>query len=513
MKAHRRVITLAVFWALLVALAAPITALAHPLGNFTVNRYSRLELSRDRVRVRYVVDMAEIPAFQARARIDVNGDGTLDAAEQDRYLSDQIAAVLANLRLIVNDEALALQAHDAQIDFAPGQGGLSTLRISVWLTAWLPAGETWQLDYEDGNFAARPGWKEIVVAAQGVNVLAASAPARDLSDELRAYPQDLLQSPPDVSHASIRFEAAVDGVTDAAPVAEVRRAASAFSRGGDQFAQLIAIPELGLGAIVAALIGAFVWGAAHAFSPGHGKTVVAAYLVGARATARHALFLGATTTVTHTAGVFTLGLVTLFASQYVVPEQLYPWLEAGSGALLAGLGLSMFAHRVRRLRQAAWHEHHHHDHDHDHGHDHGHVQAHDHDHDHHHSAVDHSHLPPGAHGTPVTWRSLLALGISGGLLPCPSALVVMLGAIALNRIAFGLLLIGVFSLGLAGTLTAIGIMMVRAKSWIERAGAGGRLPIGRRAIQIIPAVSALFIMLAGVGLIVAALAQAGVIGA
>ncbi|NTU64310.1 MAG: ABC transporter permease, partial [Chloroflexi bacterium] len=167
-----------------------------------------------------------------------------------------------------------------------------------------------------------------------------------------------------------------------------------------------------------------MWGAAHAFSPGHGKTIVAAYLVGSRATARHALFLGATTTVTHTAGVFTLGLITLFASRYIVPEQVYPWLEVGSGALLVVLGISMFAGRVRRV---AAHDRAQHAHDHDYDHDHDHPHDHDHDH-HHHASHNHSHLPPGTDDTPVTWRRLLALGISGGLLPCPSALVVMLGA-------------------------------------------------------------------------------------
>jgi ABC-type nickel/cobalt efflux system permease component RcnA len=206
---------------------------------------------------------------------------------------------------------------------------------------------------------------------------------------------------------------------------------------------------------------------------------------------------------------------------------LYPWLETASGVLLVILGLSLFGGRMRRLRHRAPshdHDHPHDHHDHEHVHDHPYDHDHDHTHDHQHSSerrflvgfrTRHSHLPPGTDGSPVTWRSLLALGISGGLLPCPSALVVMLGAIALNRIAFGLLLIIVFSLGLAGTLTAIGIMMVRAKSLLQRATVNGklfgRIPIDRRVIQALPAISALFIVLAGLGIMFAALAQAGVI--
>jgi ABC-type nickel/cobalt efflux system permease component RcnA len=258
---------------------------------------------------------------------------------------------------------------------------------------------------------------------------------------------------------------------------------------------------------------ALAWGAAHALTPGHGKTIVAAYLVGARATVRDAVFLGATTTITHTAGVFLLGLLTLFASQYIVPEQLYPWLEAISGLLVIAVGVALL---VRRLH---WHSHdhvhphvhehnpcHHHDHhDHDHHHDHSHDQA---DHG-------HSHLPPGADGAPVTRRSLLALGVSGGLLPCPAALVVMLGAIALNRVGFGLLLIVAFSLGLAGALTAIGVLMVRAKTVLERMGAEGRwlsrIPLNRQLIQALPAVSALFIVLVGTGVTLTALVQAGLL--
>ncbi len=501
--------------ALIALLLLPVAAGGHPLGNFTINRYSRLELGADQVRVRYVVDMAEIPTFQERARIDLDRDGAIDAVERERYLAETLTALQSRLHLTVDGESQPLQPWEPQLEFLPGQGGLQTLRLSLWFTARLPRQAVWQVEYRDDNFAGRVGWQEIVVLPSSVRLLASSAPAQDLSDELRNYPQDMLQSPPAVDRAAVRFAPATTTLQEETPGIQplTTTGPSIQGRGSDRFTQLIATPELSPGLIALAVLMALAWGAAHALTPGHGKTIVAAYLVGARATVRDALFLGATTTITHTAGVFLLGLLTLFASQYIVPEQLYPWLEAISGLLVIAVGVALL---VRRLH---WHSH---DHVHPHVHEHNlcyHHDHHDHDHphDHSHDQADHghSHLPPSADGAPVTRHSLLALGVSGGLLPCPAALVVMLGAIALNRVGFGLLLIVAFSLGLAGALTAIGVLMVRAKTVLERMSAEGRwlsrIPLNRQLIRALPAVSALFIVLVGTGVTLTALVQAGLL--
>ena len=503
-----------------LALATPAMVFAHPLGNFTINRYSRLELGPDQIRVRYVIDMAEIPTFQEKAKIDLNHDDALSDAEKDQYLQHQVADLQSNLHLTVNGDAIPLQPQDAQLDFLPGQGGLQTTRIALWFIARTTVSNLSQADYRDDNFAGRLGWQEIVVrSAPGVDLLVSTAPDRDISSELRSYPQDMLQNPPAISSAAFRFAPTGAGQASGVPAIQSTYAQSSQSlqgRSNDPFAELIAIPDLGLGAITLALAGAFVWGALHAFSPGHGKTIVAAYLVGSRATARHALFLGLTTTITHTTGVFTLGLITLLASRYIVPEQLYPWLETASGLLLIIMGLALFMGRLRRAPAHVYDHSHTHTSDHDHGHRGEHRHEHGHDH---HGADDHSHthshLPPGAGSTRVTWRSLLALGISGGLLPCPSALVVMLGAIALNRLVFGLVLIIIFSTGLASALTVLGIVMVHAKTLLVRFNHDGRL-FGRFAlnsgvIRILPAISALFIVVAGIGITLAALTQAGMI--
>lgn len=271
---------------------------------------------------------------------------------------------------------------------------------------------------------------------------------------------------------------------------------------------------LGARNLLLAIAGAFVWGAMHSMSPGHGKTIVGAYLVGSRATFKHALFLAMTTTIAHTAGVFALGLVTLFASRGIVTDELYPWLNLFSGLIVVAIGVNLCRHRIREawpkfkkaggprasatvdlLSRGSWersfavepsgvsphsihpHEHHH---------------PHHHHSDHHHGEGAHSHLPPGADGSPVTWKSLLALGLSSGLLPCPSALVLLLSATALGSIGFGLTLVLSFSLGLALVLTAVGFSLVYARGFFDR------LPKQIGVVKCLPAVSAAIVVVLGV---------------
>jgi nickel/cobalt transporter (NicO) family protein len=271
--------------------------------------------------------------------------------------------------------------------------------------------------------------------------------------------------------------------------------------GQEDLLAMLRAGELSAPLVVGAVVAVMIWGAGHALTPGHGKTIVAAYLIGSRSTPWHALYLGLTVTLTHTLGVFTLGFVALFASQYVFPEQLDPWLGAVSGLIVAGLGGTMFWRRVWPLlpRQGGGHHHGFHDHDHGHGHDHSHdhEHGHPHGHEHHHMhdhAHRHSHLPPGADSAPVSWRSLLGLGISGGLLPCPSALVLLLTAVSINRAALGMVLVVAFSLGLAGVLTTVGLLFVK----------GSRLIQGMSRIttwgRLLPVASALVIMVIGIWL-------------
>jgi nickel/cobalt exporter len=246
----------------------------------------------------------------------------------------------------------------------------------------------------------------------------------------------------------------------------------------------------GKGVLLLLLLSAFAWGALHALSPGHGKAMVAAYLVGTRGTPRHAVALGATVTVTHTIGVFALGAVALLLSQYILPETLYPWLNLASGALVLVVGAGVLRSRVRWARvrrETARHDHHH---EHDHAHDHGLVHSHG-------GGAPHSHTPPER----ISWRGLVAMGASAGLIPCPSALVVLLGAIAQGEIALGMLLIVAFSAGLAATLTALGLAVVFAGKALSR------LPVPGRLTLALPTVSALLIVVVGIVLTVQAVPQ------
>ena len=241
---------------------------------------------------------------------------------------------------------------------------------------------------------------------------------------------------------------------------------------GDYLSRLLHRDEIGWQLTLIGIVVAFGLGAMHAMSPGHGKTIVAAYLVGSRGTFKHAIFLGAMVTFTHTASVFLLGFVTLFLSKYVLPEKLFPVLGAISGLSIVWVGTMLF---FRRLR-ARGHRHHHHDHTHSHVHDHG-------------DGHTHSHVPEGE----ITMGSLIALGASGGLVPCPSALVVLLSAISLGRTGLGMLLLVGFSTGLAVVLMAMGVLVLCVGDLLP----ASRKVTGSRAFQLLPVASAALIACVG----------------
>ncbi len=338
-----------------------------------------------------------------------------------------------------------------------------------------------------------------------------------MSDELRSYPQDSLSSPLDHREAEFTLVpgdgAAADAADDTAGKASEDVTTS--PNGGamtDRVASLVSVDSLSPTVISISLLGALFWGAAHALTPGHGKAVVAAYLVGARGTVRHAGLLGLTVTLTHTLGVFPLGAVTLYLSRYILPEVLYPWLSVVSGLLVVAIGLALLYRRLPGISETGGKEAHHADADgaHEHSHAHGHSE-HEHthsDHEHSHGSHDghaHSHLPPGTDGSEVSVRSLLALGITGGLVPCPAALVLLLSAISLGRLEFGMVLVVAFSVGLAIVLTAIGVLMIYARRLFKRFSFEVRVP------RFLPVASALAISLAGVLIVVGALGQAGLV--
>jgi nickel/cobalt transporter (NicO) family protein len=497
-----------VIFAALVVFAAAFSVGAHPLGNFSVNQFSRLEIEKTNIRVLQVLDLAEIPTFQENAKIDRDKNGALSADELAVYAENLTPEFVGNLLLTVDGQTVALRPLSKNISTLPGAGNLSTLRIEWTLVGDLPVDSkaARRVRFENKNNADRLGWNEIVVArAAGITIFDSTAFGSNLSDELKIYPDNLLNAPLQERAAEFSFVSGAvapvearllqnrDGNQTAAPVEK------------DRLAALLALPEITPTVALFALLLAFGLGALHAMSPGHGKTVVGAYLVGSRGTIKHAAFLGLTVTVTHTLGVFALGLITLFASNYILPERILPFLNFVSGLLVFFIGVSLFKDRLFAALgwQTAAHQHAHtHSHEggedalgeHAHSHDGVHFHTHDHSdkhdaHFHTHDGVHyHSHLPPEQ----ITWRSLLALGISGGLLPCPSALVLMLSAISLGRTGFGLILTVAFSLGLAATLTAVGLIFLYAGKVFEHPSLADN-----RLVKTLPVVSAFVIACVG----------------
>lgn len=475
-----------------VLIALAISAAAHPLGNFSVNQYSRIETHKSQIKIRQVLDLAEIPTFQEQSAIDADKNGTFSDEELDAYLTSLTPKYLAGLRLTINDQPLTPRAAAKNISLPPGAGNLPTLRIEWNLIGDLSSANTVnQVEFENKNYAERLGWNEIVLGrADSTSIFDTAAAGSGVTDELKAYPQETLDAPLAERTAQFSFAAGALPV-GAKPLRNRDGHATAAAMQKDRLAELIAVPEITPAIAVFGLLLAFGLGAMHAMSPGHGKTVVGAYLVGSRGTPKHAAFLGATVTITHTLGVFALGLITLFASNFILPERLLPFLSFISGLLVLYIGLTMFKSRLFAI--LGWPATHHHNDAHNHrreNHDHS---SHDHSHSHDalthtHDGHTHSHLPPEA----VSWRNLLALGVSGGLLPCPSALVLMLSAISLDRIGYGLLLTLVFSLGLAATLTAVGLIFL----FIGKAFGGSSLA-ENRFVKTLPVFSAFVIACVG----------------
>jgi nickel/cobalt transporter (NicO) family protein len=451
--------------ALLAFLAVALSAAdaqAHPLGNFTVNHLTEVAVSDTGVQLRYILDVAEIPTFQARRQTRAQ---TLQRARQE---------IAHRLVVTVDGRRVALRpTGNALLSFPRGQGGLQTTRIELSLRAAAAGARIVQL--HDATYPDRLGYTALVARPGHGTAVRSTVSSEDPTRGLRTYPPSAVQRPLDQRTATLKVR---DGdATLVAPRFTGGDTVTTRGRADDGFAGVFEDAAAGKTALVLLLLAALGWGALHALSPGHGKAMVAAYLVGAKGTSRHAVVLGAVVTVTHTIGVFALGLITLLLAQYILPEDLYPWLTLISGLLVVAIGLAVLRsrvghHRAQRARRAhedemaTGHSHDHHDH-----------------HHHHH----HHHDVPAT----ITWKGLIGMGASAGLIPCPSALVVLLGAVAQHQVGLGLLLILAFSVGLAGTLTALGLLVVHARRVTTR------FNIPERLTTALPAASALAIVVLG----------------
>jgi nickel/cobalt exporter len=456
----------------LLALASGLGA--HPLGNFSVSHYTRLEVSARGVEVTYVLDLAEVPAYTLLR--DWKLDAKSPQAELDRKAAEQAQVWAKGLEFRAAGQPVEPRFVRASINVSSEADGQAAARIVS--TFDLP-GVKAPLQFEDHNFPDRYGWKEIVIGSgNGAAIVTASQGSTDRSAALTAYPTDAIASSPQDLRASVDWSA-----SSAMPprIVPVPQPAAVQPQGaekqpppkGDFISRLLAQHEIGWPWMLLGLAVAFGLGGAHALEPGHGKTIVAAYLVGSRGTMKHAALLGAVVTFTHTISVFLLGLAMLVLSKSIVPANVIRKLEAASGMAIVVIGAMLFYQRLRQLLHERAHElghHHHHGHD-----DHG--------------PHSHTHLPKEE----VTLGNLIALGVSGGLVPCPAALVILLAAIAFGHVGAGLILLVAFSLGLAGVLMGVGMLVLYARSWLPNSDAAGRHPIFR----LVPVLSALIIVCLG----------------
>ncbi|MFD5270590.1 nickel transporter [Streptomyces sp. NPDC058335] len=508
-----------------LALIPSAGASAHPLGNFTVNRYDGLVAAPGQLRVDHVEDLAEIPATQAKP--DVERLGLAEWARQ------RCARAAEDSRLTVDGRTVALAAGAARADLRPGQAGLDTLRVECRLTAPLPEDASVSLSFRSAGASSGPGWREITARGDRTTLTDSDVPQESVSGELTGYPAELLSSPADTPAASLRVRPGGPALAEADGDAP---AASVLPRGADRWTRaldsLVARQHLTLGFAALALVLAVGLGAMHALAPGHGKTLMAATAAarGDRARFRDVLPLAASVTVTHTLGVVALGLLVTAGS--AAAPSVVAWLGLASGALVLFAGATL----VRR----AWHHRSHgtgHGHAHPHPHEpvkpparqpalvgappehphqvHEHPRDHDHSHDHHHAhdlshdhGQTHTHTHggvPHSHPTAPTLRGTILLGFAGGLVPSPSAVVVLVGAAALGHAWFGLLLVVAYGVGLALTLTAAGFAVVRLGAGAARLLDRGPRWTGRPGVALVrrnlPLWSALVVVALGVGLV------------
>jgi ABC-type nickel/cobalt efflux system permease component RcnA len=544
-----------------VLLLGATGAQAHPLGNFSVNHSHNLTVSPDGIVDRAILDFAEIPTAQAHDSVDLDGDGQVSADELAARGRAGCDALASAITLRIDGAPTALALAESSFGYHEGQAGLETSRLECRFESAGDLSVAREIALRDDFESDRVGWHEINALGDGIVLIDSPVPAISTTDELRTYPDDLLASPLNVRDLTVRTvpgaapapATVVAPRTDSSPsILHGGPFASVVDRISGTFDDLVGRRDLTLGVGLLAVALAMVLGASHALLPGHGKTVMAAYIAGRQGSTRDAVVVGATVTATHTGGVLLLGLA-LTVSSSLTGESVLGWLGIVSGSIIAVLGLGLLRSARRHELPAHGHRHtlgsHHHDHS-----DHYHDNHHD---NHHHDNHDHGHDGPHRHTSPaepaslpgsllvrdrralalsvkvptarppivsptsaaaadlappapiavrpVSRRGLIGMGIAGGLVPSPSALIVLLSAIALGRTAFGVLLVIGYGLGMAATLTLAGLLLVRVRDRLQHRPAGSwsrTSSLARRWTVAAPYVMAVFVLVVGIGIAV-----------
>ena len=468
---------------LLAVCVFPFGASAHPVPRENHDRVIGVRLTGAGVVVDYRLDVddttavyLDLPELLSRAEIaELTSERALYQAYMDRY-----APILgANLIAAVDGgEPLAFECVQQRQRFRDENGQkLDHLRFEFRFRAAWPAGLAGRhrLNFREGNYQLQEGLVALTLGTEPpVETLDKTEPDRSLHDKTTRQ----LRLGDDDRRRRVSATFVLPGGAAPAPgVAE--EAATGEAAGHSSLLSLLLDPGRGLWVLLALAAGL---GAVHALTPGHGKTLVAAYLVGERGTVGHALFLGLVTTVTHTGGVIVLAFALLMLYPRTgpngIPAQVQTTLGLVGGLLIAGMGFWLL---LRRLGGQA---------------DHVHLGGQG--HHHHHGPADHFHDADGpAHPLPApgagVW-GLVVLGISGGIIPCWDAIAMFGFAVTARRLWLALPLLLAFSAGLAGVLIATGILVVRFKGLAAARWENARL------IRALPVVSAVLVTVLGLWL-------------
>ena len=493
------------FWVwrlvLIVLFFLPQIAQAHPADmyfhTFTVN------LLAGRMQILWEFVPGPMVTHVVWHEADADGDELVSAAEAEIWIAPLLEAFSAKL------DGTPLKFELASVQWADSlpelRSGETPIIIELHADFDADAAERELILLNEYNAANSLNW--FTVNADGV---AFSSPEQDngvlklrfgAGEGMSVWESGMPSIPPVVEALGLGETA-----EEAIEQAEIQQGILAILEG------FLRTPNISPLIFLAAFAIALILGALHALSPGHGKTIVAAYLVGSQGKAYHAIALGLLVTLTHTGSVFALGLATLSLSQYIMPDQIFPALELASGLLIVVLGIALLYPRLRALlaerkrerqpsvarsvekkekgaRLVLNEE----------------IREPGPEHNHDPSQFGYVPIPKGATAAAenplsgISWKSLIALGISGGLVPCPDAIAILLIAITLNRIVLGLSLIVSFSLGLAIVLILIGIVMVQSKHIFSR------LQWFSRVSFIVPVISALVVLGLGAALSVSAM--------
>ncbi len=513
-------------WTIPLAFALP-AASAHPLSNDHIEHFCILTILPDRVELDLLLDIAENPSATIRKnQIDTDGDGQDSEQEQKAWLATKATDFITTLPVSLNGQPLAWQvvpdARDTRTQQSTptkiilknaGVLGMPNYRLMIRYAAAYPAPlpeGRHVLEFKNLLYLDHSGLQRILLAPPVTKVLLLE-PRPALVDEgvdpflYEQYNPDRL---PHERMTTITFEVTAghgastqtaDSGIKASDKAEHGESSTlppylqslndprndpsqtrSYYRQADRLINLLR-GKWSIAAILMVAGFSFVWGAAHALAPGHAKTVVAAYLISRRGSYMQVVFLAVVVTLTHTALVILLGLVIWFyqRSHPEIGPALQLWLGLVAGLMVAGMGL-MLLRRAWRQSHRTGHGHHAHGHDHPprsgwralfhHSHPHPEEWAYRHKHTHEHPHAcepSHDHAD-SADEDRLNYRLLLLLGVAGGIVPCPTAMIIMLLGIAADIVPGALFAVGVFSLGLAVTLTAVGLLAVTGRRFVMR---------------------------------------------